>query len=200
MYYVGFSTATLVASLILFQGLNTDDGVATVSLLCGFVITFLGVHLLNLSRMSEASASLANGHARRNSAIENGLLNPRLSISSISGRMSLDRWNGPNGGLAAYRTDPPLSAGGNARRSSLYRHQSSTLFNAFGDDEDDEFDGRPREEVGLQRLREEPEMEDEGELSEVDERTHLRSVDGRLPQNVRREGSRSHSSSPRISS
>lgn len=199
MYYVGFSTATLVASLILFQGLNTDDGVATVSLLCGFVITFLGVHLLNLSRMSEASASLANGHARRNSAIENGLLNPRLSISSISGRMSLDRWNGPNGGLAAYRTDPPLSAGGHARRSSLYRHQTSTLFNAFGDD-DDEFDGRPREEVGLQRLREEPEMEDDGELSEVDERTHLRSVDGRLPQHVRREGSRSHSSSPRISS
>ena len=100
MYYVGFSTATLVASLILFQGLNTEDAVATISLLCGFAITFLGVHLLNLSRAPEHADGVANGHARRDSTLENGLLNPRLSIS---GRMSLDGWNGlgPNGGLAA---------------------------------------------------------------------------------------------------
>src|SRR5882757_7983234 len=54
MYYVGFSTATIVASLILFQGFNTTDGTNTVTLLAGFIVTFLGVHLLNLSRKPEA--------------------------------------------------------------------------------------------------------------------------------------------------
>ncbi|KAJ2933187.1 hypothetical protein H1R20_g3920, partial [Candolleomyces eurysporus] len=53
MYYVGFSTATLVASIILFQGFNTDDTANAVSLLTGFVVTFLGVHLLNLSPDSQ---------------------------------------------------------------------------------------------------------------------------------------------------
>ncbi|KAM5532255.1 hypothetical protein V8D89_014094 [Ganoderma adspersum] len=50
MYYVGFSTATIVASIILFQGLNTDDPANSLSLLAGFITTFLGVHLLELSR------------------------------------------------------------------------------------------------------------------------------------------------------
>ena len=73
-----------------------------------------------------------------------------------------------------------------------------------GDEGDDDDDELPREEHSLQRLREEAESElDEGELSEVDERTHLRSADVRSPKtgsgNVgRREGSRSHSNSPRI--
>ena len=50
MYYVGFSTATIIASIILFQGLNTDDPANSISLLAGFITTFLGVHLLELSR------------------------------------------------------------------------------------------------------------------------------------------------------
>ena len=50
LYYVGFSTATIVASIILFQGLNTDDPANSISLLAGFITTFLGVHLLELSR------------------------------------------------------------------------------------------------------------------------------------------------------
>ncbi|KAF6757628.1 magnesium transporter NIPA-domain-containing protein [Ephemerocybe angulata] len=54
-YYVGFSTATLVASIILFQGFNTSDTAGAVSLLTGFVVTFLGVHLLNLSRAPRAA-------------------------------------------------------------------------------------------------------------------------------------------------
>lgn len=198
MYYVGFSTATLVASLILFQGLNTSDSVTTVSLLCGFAITFIGVHLLNISRVPEPVLA-HNGHAGH-SALENGLMNPRLSIS---GRLSLDGWNG----VGDTRTDGiPLSAG-HGRRSSLYRHQSRTLFSAFGD-EDDELEGRNA--AGLQRLREEPEEETDREqetddLSEPDERTGLRSGQerrsngrGRTARHGR-EGSRSHTNSPRIS-
>ena len=46
MHSVLFSTATIVASLIMFRGLNTSGGVNTLSLLCGFVVTFLGVDLV----------------------------------------------------------------------------------------------------------------------------------------------------------
>jgi hypothetical protein len=45
-YYVGFSTSTIIASTILFHGLNTTGGTNTVSLLCGFYIISLGVYLL----------------------------------------------------------------------------------------------------------------------------------------------------------
>lgn len=50
LYYVMFTTCTLVASFLLFQGFNTTEAVNTISLLCGFLIIFSGVYLLNLSR------------------------------------------------------------------------------------------------------------------------------------------------------
>lgn len=50
LYYVTFTTCTLVASFILFRGFNTTDVVNTISLLCGFLTIFTGVYLLNLSR------------------------------------------------------------------------------------------------------------------------------------------------------
>lgn len=50
LYYVTFTTATLCASFILFSGFNTNDPINTLSLVCGFLITFTGVYLLNLSR------------------------------------------------------------------------------------------------------------------------------------------------------
>ena len=50
LYYVTFSTATLCASFILFSGFNTTDTINTLSLICGFLVTFAGVYLLNLSR------------------------------------------------------------------------------------------------------------------------------------------------------
>ncbi|KAK3627042.1 hypothetical protein LTR56_019473 [Elasticomyces elasticus] len=49
LYYVTFTTFTLVASFILFSGFNTTDVVNTISLLCGFLTIFTGVYLLNLS-------------------------------------------------------------------------------------------------------------------------------------------------------
>ncbi|KAH9897813.1 DUF803-domain-containing protein [Cubamyces lactineus] len=67
MYYVGFSTATIVASIILFQGINTDDPANSLSLLAGFITTFLGVHLLELSRSPESGRSPnGNGYMRTN--------------------------------------------------------------------------------------------------------------------------------------
>ncbi|KAK7035788.1 magnesium transporter NIPA-domain-containing protein [Favolaschia claudopus] len=56
IYYVGFCSATIVASLILFKGFNTTSPSNTVSLLAGFVVTFLGVHILNLAMLEESNA------------------------------------------------------------------------------------------------------------------------------------------------
>lgn len=174
IYYVGFSTATLVASVIMFQGFNTDDPAKSVSLLAGFVITFIGVHLLEISR-KPANYHAANGH----SALEGGLMNPRLSIS---GRMSIDGWEGaagtPIGGV------PPRSASGHLRRSSGNR-QSTTLFDALEEE-------AGANSVGLERLQEVEEDYDD----EVDERTRLRS-DGLRHH---RENSRSGSGSPAVDS
>ncbi|KAG5928119.1 hypothetical protein E4U42_001229 [Claviceps africana] len=61
LYYVTFTTATLCASFILFSGFNTTDPVNTLSLLCGFLVTFAGVYLLNLSRGDPNGSKLMAG-------------------------------------------------------------------------------------------------------------------------------------------
>lgn len=119
MYYVGFSSCTIVSSLILFQGFNTTDAANTFSLLSGFIVTFLGVHLLNISRIPESPLDHPNGH----STLEGGLMNPRLSLQ---GRASLDGWTGgpQTGGSSSRGTR-------HGRQSSLYRSQTTNLFNTF---------------------------------------------------------------------
>lgn len=172
MYYVGFSTATIVASLILFQGFNTTGGTNTVTLVAGFIVTFLGVHLLNLSRKPDPPNS--SGH----SALEGGLMNPRMSLQ---GRPSLEGW----GGTSELRSEGVLHSAGHGRRSSLYRAQSNTLFNAF--EEGDGVTSMP-----LSQLRESEEEDVDGmDDSDVDERTRLHSE-----HRVRPSVSRSHSNSP----
>lgn len=85
MYYVGFSTATILASALLFRGFNTTDPTNTVSLIAGFIVTFLGVHLLNASRQAQSQIhpgsleeedvawanppASAGGHTRRSSSL-----------------------------------------------------------------------------------------------------------------------------------
>lgn len=163
----------------MFQGFNTDDPSNSVSLLAGFIITFLGVHLLEISRKPAAGIHVANGH----NALEGGLMNPRLSIT---GRMSIDGWTGaagtPIGG-------GPSLASGHVRRGSGNR-QSTTLFNAF-DEDDDGMDG-----VGLERL---PAVEEGDDYDDdADERTHLRSNGHRdRHPHHQKSGSRSGSHSPR---
>ena len=188
MYYVGFSTATIVASVILFQGFNTDDPANSISLLAGFITTFLGVHLLEISRKPDP-ASTPGGHPH--TALEAGLMNPRLSIH---GRMSIDGWSGAAGTPIGSTMPTPWNpghGGGHGRRSSLYRHQTQTLFQAFEEDDDDEQHGADG--LGLDTLRE---VEDD-EL-EADERTALRS--GRrfgMNGNGSGSGNGKHGSSPR---
>jgi hypothetical protein len=59
---VTFTTCTLVASCLLFQGFNTTSAVNTISLLCGFLIIFSGVYLLNLSREDPNGNQAHGGH------------------------------------------------------------------------------------------------------------------------------------------
>ncbi|KAK9693986.1 hypothetical protein K7432_013651 [Basidiobolus ranarum] len=47
IYYVFFTTATIVASALLFQGFNESNPVNLTSLFCGFFTIFVGVFLLN---------------------------------------------------------------------------------------------------------------------------------------------------------
>ncbi|KAI7671943.1 DUF803-domain-containing protein [Hortaea werneckii] len=61
LYYVAFTTFTLLASFILFRGFNTSDTVNTISLLCGFLTIFTGVYLLNLSREDPDGGNLGIG-------------------------------------------------------------------------------------------------------------------------------------------
>jgi len=144
-YFVTFSTSVIIASTILFQGFNTANTTTTVTLLAGFIVTFTGVHLLNISRVPDSPPLSSNHVPLSSSALENGVMYPRLSIS---GRMSHDGWP---------RTP---SNGGHSRRGSL-----TTIFHVperptslpFSED-----DGAMR----LERLREE-EDEDADELTRL---------------------------------
>ncbi|KAK3333186.1 magnesium transporter NIPA-domain-containing protein [Cercophora scortea] len=83
LYYVTFTTATLCASFILFSGFNTTDIVGTLSLICGFLVTFTGVYLLNLSRGDPSGTkSLSRRHGLDSTGTD--------MISSLQTRMSME--------------------------------------------------------------------------------------------------------------
>ncbi|KIJ22786.1 hypothetical protein M422DRAFT_217752 [Sphaerobolus stellatus SS14] len=166
MYYVCFSTATIVASLILFQGFNTTSGSTTFSLLCGFIVTFLGVHLLNLSRNDSDDSSLdSSPHALENG----GIMDPRLSASRLS---SEGGWPASPHAIGLNGVPGHVRRGsrGSIRGGSI---GGTTLFDA---------------EVGLplERLREEEEEsvdEDATEMSRLNpskrDRSHPNTAEGR---------------------
>ncbi|KAK9356303.1 magnesium transporter NIPA-domain-containing protein [Lipomyces doorenjongii] len=82
IYYVSFTTCTLIASAILFHGFNTTSLVNTLSLLCGFLIIFSGVYLLNISRSDPNGRSFQAGRTMDSIPMENG-------IASIQTRRSI---------------------------------------------------------------------------------------------------------------
>jgi len=55
LYYVTFTTAVLLASFILFRGFNAASAVDAISLICGFLIIFSGVYILNIARKKPES-------------------------------------------------------------------------------------------------------------------------------------------------
>ncbi|KAH0847389.1 Magnesium transporter NIPA2 [Fonsecaea pedrosoi] len=90
LYYVTFTTATLCASFILFQGFNTTDATNTLSLLCGFLVIFSGVYLLNLSRGDPDGHRLLNGKIPDEDGIPTDALAGLQTRRSMQSRRSLD--------------------------------------------------------------------------------------------------------------
>lgn len=89
LYYVTFTTCTLVASFILFSGFNTSDAVNTISLLCGFLTIFTGVYLLNLSREDPNGENLGinqNSAAHKYQEVD-GI--PTDGLAGLQTRMSM---------------------------------------------------------------------------------------------------------------
>ncbi|KAH7144056.1 magnesium transporter NIPA-domain-containing protein [Dactylonectria macrodidyma] len=105
LYYVTFTTATLCASFILFSGFNTTDPVNTLSLICGFLITFTGVYLLNLSRGDPHGQKLISGRGGSDATGTDMVssLQTRLSMQSRRScdpvRHSVSSLNGDREGL-----------------------------------------------------------------------------------------------------
>ncbi|KAL3480066.1 magnesium transporter [Aspergillus californicus] len=54
MYYVAFTTCTLSASIIFYQGLNTSNWTSIISMMCGFLLNFAGISLLTLSKTANS--------------------------------------------------------------------------------------------------------------------------------------------------
>jgi hypothetical protein len=116
LYYVTFTTATLCASFILFEGFNTTDVVNTLSLLSGFLVTFSGVYLLNLSRSDPHGQRMVSGRGGPDATGTD-------MISSVQTRLSLQ---------ARRSTDP---------RHSLGSHHGDTtgLMRAYDEEAGAEF-------------------------------------------------------------
>ena len=93
IYYVTFTTAVLCASFILFKGFNTADTVNTVSLLCGFLVIFSGVFLLNLSEKDPDGHNLLQGRME-GGAPTDGVAGVGTRISMQSRRSTDPRRNG----------------------------------------------------------------------------------------------------------
>ncbi|EEQ89688.2 uncharacterized protein BDCG_04808 [Blastomyces dermatitidis ER-3] len=112
LYYVTFTTATLCASFILFHGFNTTDPVNTISLLCGFLVIFSGVYLLNLSRTDPDGLSLAGKGGDDDGVPTDGIASIQTRLS-LQNRRSMDRHRRSSSSLDYY--------GGPSDREGLMR-------------------------------------------------------------------------------
>lgn len=107
LYYVTFTTFTLIASFILFRGFNTTSAVNTISLLCGFLIIFSGVYLLNLSR-EDPDGKNSLGNAFSDAPPSDGIAGFTTRRSMQARRSSVE---------AGFRS--PYGAGPGSGRNSL---------------------------------------------------------------------------------
>jgi magnesium transporter len=130
LYYVTCTTATLCASFILFKGFNTTSAINTISLLCGFLVIFSGVYLLNFSRTDPHGFTAVDRDIEF--PLENGISAAIQGRRSLQGRRS-------NGDIARRAS---LSA------AAAKRKQEESLLQAFEEDDI---------ELGLNRVSEEEE-------------------------------------------
>lgn len=101
LYYVTFTTATLCASFILYSGFNTTDPINTLSLLCGFLVTFTGVYLLNLSRSDPNGFKMISGRGGDDS-VGTDMISQIQTRMSMEARRSLGHNGDREGLMRAY--------------------------------------------------------------------------------------------------
>ncbi|CUS21453.1 LAQU0S03e02938g1_1 [Lachancea quebecensis] len=73
LYYVTFTTATLTASFILFRNFDESNTKDSMSLVCGFLIIFSGVYLLNLARKKNHSRLFSHQQDVENIPLDNNI-------------------------------------------------------------------------------------------------------------------------------
>ncbi|PNS15162.1 hypothetical protein CAC42_8163 [Sphaceloma murrayae] len=158
LYYVTFTTCTLVASFILFQGFNTSDAINTISLLCGFLVIFSGVYLLNLSRDDPDGHDhmLAKGASRYeiDGIPTDGMAAP-LTRRSMQARRSGDGHS--RSGSLSFGS-PEL--GRRSREGLMHHYEERGSEDRYGlsdlteDDEDDTSGGSGKKRTSFDRERE----------------------------------------------
>lgn len=92
-----------MASFILFRGFNTTDAVNTISLLCGFLVIFTGVYLLNLSRGDPDGHRLMNG--KESSGIPTDGIASLQTRRSMQAQRSFERHRLSSGSISYSRGD-----------------------------------------------------------------------------------------------
>ncbi|MCJ1355940.1 MAG: hypothetical protein MMC33_005933 [Icmadophila ericetorum] len=99
VYYVTFTVSVLTASFILFQGFNTTSSVNTISLLCGFLIIFSGVYLLNLADKDPDGHKLLHGRIESGGIPTDAIAGLQTRLSMQSQRRSQDPRRGSQGSI-----------------------------------------------------------------------------------------------------
>jgi len=147
IYYVMFTTATITASVILFQGFNTTSTVNVVSLFCGFGTIFSGVLLLNNAQHPVVEPS---GHAKSGSAITTGrsTANGDHTHGYAERRTSrestlLNAFDEESLGLTQLREEEDDDT---EEEEGIHHHQSNNAFGSFAEDDllAEEEEGRRR--------------------------------------------------------
>ncbi|KAK1227283.1 hypothetical protein PQX77_009700 [Marasmius sp. AFHP31] len=83
IYYVFFTTSTISASVILFQGFNTTDVTDIISLFAGFAVILLGVYVLNLSRNNTNPSNIGQqSHSQARHSLDEWGMNGRSQVQA----------------------------------------------------------------------------------------------------------------------
>ena len=120
----------------MFSGFNTSDPVNTLSLLCGFLIIFSGVYLLNLSRKDPSGDTLLGSAAPgRHGGFEDSAI-PTDSMTAFGTRRSMQARGSSDAGRHS-RTESWGSsvAGGRSDREALMHDFSLTELAEDSDDD-----------------------------------------------------------------
>ncbi|KAF8865873.1 DUF803-domain-containing protein [Acephala macrosclerotiorum] len=88
LYYVTFTTCTLSASFILYKGFNTSSTQNMISLLSGFLLDFMGVYLLMMSK-SDFNEQEPSEESRRFQLLSDTFAESVLSFNPGPSRRSL---------------------------------------------------------------------------------------------------------------